>query len=123
MGARRAVRRYGKKAKIGARKVAGARGKARLVERRIADDVRAGGKKAAAGARRFEAAAAKDLRAVEQKTARELKHLAKDFTLFCDTCGKAMRPGGHVSRMYGGRELRFCSALCSAKYHPDHAAF
>ena|SRR6267378_4330297 len=123
MGAKRAYRRYGKKARLGARKVAGARAKVRTVEKRLAQDVRAVEKRAVDGARRLEKAAAKDLRSAEHKTAKELRHLAKDITLFCDNCGKAMKPGGHVSRMFGGRELRFCSALCSAKYRPDHLDF
>jgi hypothetical protein len=123
MGARRAYRRYGKKARIGARKVAGARAKVRTVERRLATDVKAVEHRAAEGARRLERAAAKDIKTAEKKTAKELRHLAKDLTLFCDNCGKAMKPGGHVSRMFGGRELRFCSALCSAKYRPEHLEF
>jgi len=61
----------------------------------------------------------KDVRRVERAAVKDIKHLGKDLTLFCDNCGKAMKPGGHVARMFGGRELRFCSALCSAKYRPE----
>lgn len=119
MGAKRAVRRYSKKAKVGARRVVESRSKIKRVERRIEDDVIAVEKRAARGARRFEHAAATDLRRAERATVKELKHISNDLRLFCDNCGKAMKPGGHVSRMFGGRELRFCSALCSAKYRPE----
>jgi hypothetical protein len=119
MGAKRAVRRYTKKAKVGARRVVGAKSKVKVVEKRIAEDVRAAEHAVARGARRIEKATAHDLRTAEKKTVKELRHLAKDITFTCDNCGKIMKPGGHVSRMFGGRELRFCSALCSAKYRPD----
>lgn len=119
MGAKRAVRRYSKKAKLGAKKVVASRSKAKTVERRIAHDLRAAEHKVVDGARRVKRAAGHDLHAAERKTVKELRHLVKDITFTCDQCGKIMKPGGHVSRMFGGRELRFCSALCSAKYRPD----
>jgi hypothetical protein len=119
MGAKRAVKRYSRKAKVGARRVAAQRSKLKTVERRLEEDVIAVEKRAVRGATKIEKVAAKDLRRAERTAVRELKHLSKDLTLFCDNCGKAMKPGGHVSRMFGGRELRFCSALCSAKYRPE----
>jgi hypothetical protein len=119
MGTKRAVRRYSKKAKVGARRVVASRSKVRKVGRRLEDDVIAGEQRLARGAKRAEHAAATDIKRAGKATVKELKHLSKDLDLFCDNCGKAMRPGGHVSRMFGGRELRFCSALCSAKYRPE----
>ncbi len=118
MGAKRAYRRYSKKAKVGAKRVVQSRSKVRKVERRLEDDVIAVEQRVVRGAKRIEKAAVKDIKKAEKVAVKELKHLSKDLTLFCDNCGKAMRPGGHVSRMFGGRELRFCSALCSAKYRP-----
>ena len=122
MGAKRAYRRYSGKAKVGAKRVVQSRSKIKRVERAIEDDVIRVEKKVVRGAKRLEKAAVKDIKKVEKATKKELKHLSKDLTLFCDNCGKAMRPGGHVSRMFGGRELRFCSAICSARYRPDNYA-
>lgn len=119
MGAKRGIKRYSKKAKLGAKRVVASRSKIKTVERRLEKDVIAVEKKVVRGARRLERAAVKDLKKGERVAVKELKHISKDLTLFCDNCGKAMRPGGHVSRMFGGRELRFCSALCSAKYRPE----
>ena len=119
MGAKRAVRRYSRKAKVGARRVVESRSKIKKVERRLEDDLVAVEHKAGKVARRIEHAAATDIKRAERAAVKDLKHLGKDLTLFCDNCGKAMKPGGHVSRMFGGRELRFCSALCSAKYRPE----
>lgn len=119
MGAKRAVRRYTRKARAGAKRVVVAKSKTKVIEKRIVADVKAFERVAAKEARAIEKTAARDLRSAEAKTVRELKHLAKDITLTCDNCGKIMKPGGHVARMFGGRELRFCSALCSAKYKPD----
>ncbi len=119
MGAKRAYRRYTKKARVGAKRVVQSRSKLRKVEGRLEDDLIAVERKAVRGARRLEKAAVKDVRRVEKAAVRDIKHLGKDLTLFCDNCGKAMKPGGHVARMFGGRELRFCSALCSAKYRPE----
>ena len=119
MGAKRAVRRYSKTAKVGARRVVASRSKVKKIELRLEDDVIAAEQRLVRGAKRVERAAVKDVKRAEKATVKELKHLAKDVTLFCDNCGKAMRPGGHVSRMFGGKELRFCSALCSAKYRPE----
>lgn len=119
MSAKRAVRRYSKKAKGGAAQIARSRSKVRKVERRIVDDVVRLEKSAVRGARKAEKAAVRGAKSGGRKALRGASHLAKDTTLFCDNCGRAMRPGGHVSRMFGGHELRFCSALCSAKYRPD----
>lgn len=122
MGAKRAYRRYTGKAKVGAKRVVESRSKIKRVERALEDDAVRLERKVVRGAKRIEKAAVKDIKKAEHLTAKELKHLSKDLTLFCDNCGKAMRPGGHVSRMFGGRELRFCSALCSARYRPDNYA-
>ena len=119
MGAKQGYRRYSKKAKVGARRVVESRSKVKRVGRKLEDDAIAAERRLAGGAKRLELAAKSDLKRAEKFTAKELKHLAKDLDLFCDNCGKAMRPGGHVSRMFGGKELRFCSALCSAKYRPE----
>jgi hypothetical protein len=119
MGAKRAYRRYTKKAKLGAKNLAKKRSKAKTVGKRIEDDVRRLEKAAVSEVRKIERGAVKGARSAEKKAVKEIRHIGKDLTLFCDNCGKAMRPGGHVSRMFGGRELRFCSALCSAKYRPD----
>jgi hypothetical protein len=122
LGAKRAYRRYSGKTKAGARRVYDSRSKVKRVERAIEDEAVRLERKVVGGAKKLEKAAVKDIKRAEKATAKELKHLSKDLTLFCDNCGKAMRPGGHVSRMFGGRELRFCSALCSAKYRPDNYA-
>jgi hypothetical protein len=122
LGAKQGYRRYSKKAKVGAKRVVASRSKVKRVGRAIEDDVVRAGGRVKSGAKRFEAVAVVDLKRAEKATAKELKHLAKDLDLFCDNCGKAMRPGGHVSRMFGGKELRFCSALCSAKYRPQQYA-
>lgn len=119
MGTKRAYRRYTKKAKVGAKRVVQSRSKVRKVGRRLEDDLVAVERKAVRGAKRLEKAAVSDVRRAERAAVRDIKHLGKDLDLFCDNCGKAMRPGGHVARMFGGKELRFCSALCSAKYRPD----
>jgi hypothetical protein len=119
MGAKRAYRRYSGKAKVGARRVVASRSKVKRVERAIEEEAIRLERKVVRGAKRIEKAAVKDIKKAEKLTAKELKHLSKDLTLFCDNCGKAMRPGGHVSRMFGGKELRFCSALCSARFRPD----
>lgn len=122
MGAKRAYRRYSGKAKVGAKRVVQSKSKVKRVGRALEDDVIGAERRIVGGAKRLEKAAVKDLKKAEKFTAKELKHLAKDLELFCDNCGKAMRPGGHVSRMFGGKELRFCSALCSARYRPDNYA-
>lgn len=122
MGAKRAYRRYSGKAKVGAKRVVESKSKIRRVGRALEEDAVAVERKVVRGAKRIEKGAVRDAKKVEHATAKELKHLSKDLTLFCDNCGKAMRPGGHVSRMFGGRELRFCSALCSARYRPDNYA-
>ena len=122
MGAKQGYRRYSKKAKVGARRVVESRSKVKRVGRKLEDDAIAAERRLAGGAKRLELAAKADLKRAEKFTAKELKHLAKDLDLFCDNCGKAMRPGGHVSRMFGGKELRFCSALCSARYRPQQYA-
>ncbi len=119
MSAKRAARRYSKKAKSGAKQIARSKSKIRKVERRIVRDVVSIEKGAAARARRAEKAAVRSAKSGGRKALKGAAHLSKDTTLFCDNCGRAMRPGGHVSRMFGGHELRFCSALCSAKYRPD----
>jgi len=119
MSARRAYRRYTKKAKVGAKRVYASRSKLKRVEERLEDDVIAVERKVARGAKRIEKAAVKDVKRFERAAVKDLKHLGKDLDLFCDQCGKAMKPGGHVARMFGGKELRFCSAICSAKYRPE----
>lgn len=118
MGAKQGYRRYSKKAKVGARRVVQSRSKLRKVGGRLEDDLIAVEQKAVRGARRLEKAAVSDVRRAEKAAVKDIRHLGKDLDLFCDNCGKAMKPGGHVARMFGGRELRFCSALCSAKYRP-----
>jgi hypothetical protein len=119
MSAKRAVRRYSKKAKGGAQQIVRSKSKIRKVERRLVDDVKGLEKSAVRKARKVEQAAVRGAKVGGARAVRGAAHLAKDTTLFCDNCGRAMRPGGHVSRMFGGHELRFCSALCSAKYRPD----
>lgn len=119
MSAKRAARRYSKKAKSGARRVARSKSKIKKVEKRLVRDVKSLEQGAAKRARAAERAAVTKARAGGRLAVKKAGHLAKDTTLFCDNCGKAMRPGGHVSRMFGGHELRFCSALCSARYRPD----
>ena len=122
MGAKQGYRRYSKKAKVGARRVVESRSKVRRVGRKIEEDVIRAERRVARGVKRVEHVAAVDLKKAEKAAVKELKHLHKDMDLFCDNCGKVMRPGGHVSRMFGGKELRFCSALCSAKYRPQQFA-
>ncbi|HEX9709279.1 MAG TPA: hypothetical protein VGB42_04845 [Candidatus Thermoplasmatota archaeon] len=119
MSAKRAVRRYSGKARGGAKQIARSRSKIRKVERRLVEDVVSLERSAVRKAKRVEKAAVRGAKEGGRKALRGAGHLAKDTTLFCDNCGRAMRPGGHVSRMFGGHELRFCSALCSAKYRPD----
>ena len=122
MGTRQGYQRYSKKAKVGAKRVIESRSKVRRVGRKIEDDAVAAERRLRSGAKRLEVAASNDLKRAEKFTVKELKHAAKGLDLFCDNCGKAMRPGGHVSRMFGGKELRFCSALCSARYRPQQYA-
>jgi hypothetical protein len=119
MSAKRAVRRYSKKAKGGAKQIARSRSKVRKVERRLVENVKKLEKKTVRKVKDVERAAVRGAKKGGRRAVKGASHLVKDATLFCDNCGRAMRPGGHVSRMFGGHELRFCSALCSAKYRPD----
>ena len=36
----------------------------------------------------------------------------------CDTCGKAMKPGGNVKKNIGGEEHQFCSEACATAWKP-----